>query len=296
MKMHELYKMLDYPKDQNTPATIVSIDESYIWNNKNYGIFWTVNSFGGLPRLKTNLKKINAWALDLDDGTKEEQWEKIKSGIRPSRVIETKRGFQIYFNAIDATLEHFKHIMLDRLVPYYGADKRAWDLCRILRAPNYYHCKDPENKFLIKECRVRDINDPVPSFTENDICNFYQDVNKEKREAYKNKIEVAKKENNLSDNVFNEIYNLDQMEALIRLSGTDAVCGEVFTFKPTSKNRYNIFVNGKSTSCFIDEKRMIGSLDGGSPTIWQFVNWYFKDHKKTYQHIRKHFPELKWTK
>ena len=123
--------------------------QAFHFNTKGYGIFWAVNEFKG-ARQKQNLVKVRYWAVDIDDGTKQEQWNRIKKVLKPSMIIETKNGFHVYYKAVDGTAENWKDIVEFRLIPYFKADKRAKDITRVLRVPGYKHLKDPKEPFKIK--------------------------------------------------------------------------------------------------------------------------------------------------
>lgn len=257
------------------------------WNEKKWGIFWTVNRFEG-PRVKANLKEIISWAVDIDEGTKAAQIKRIKSFIRPSLVIETKRGFQVYYDAIDATVDGFKETMTEHLIPNLIGDKNAADLCRILRAPFFNHWKDESDPF---ECRSI-LFDPYVRYSEAEIRKYFPKI----KAPVKHLDEKASLSRDVSftgdQTLFERIYMMDCEDALNRLSGTEAVGYEVITFSRVSRGRLNIIVNGKGTSCFIDENKRIGSRDSGGPTPWQFINWYHHDHKVTYSLFKKYFPEV----
>ena len=117
-------------------------------NKKGYGIFWVVNDFEG-ARKKENLKKINYWYCDIDEGSKEEQRKRINSLlILPSFVIETYKGYHCYWGVKgDATLENFEKIEA-RLIELLNGDKHCKDPLRLLRCPGYYHMKTPDQPFL----------------------------------------------------------------------------------------------------------------------------------------------------
>lgn len=261
---------------------IKSAQEAEAWNKEQWGIFWTVNSFNG-PRKNENLKKIISWSVDIDEGTKESQKEKIKKFPQPSLVIETKRGYQVYYNAEDATVENYG-IIQSRLVEVFGGDPKAKDIARVLRVPGYLHWKDPKNPFAIRLSFFSE-----KTYSEKTMLDFFK-VKKEKpglKEKVKKELSFIK-----NNDLFERIYSMDCEQALLRLSGHPVVGCEVFTFKRVSSGNLNILVNGKSTSCFIDKDKRIGSFDKGGPVIWSWINWYHKDHKKTYQFMREYFPEL----
>ena len=59
-------------RDEQTEA------DARCWNYQGYGIFWTVNDFGGDTRRIEKLMRINAWAVDIDAGEKAEQQRRIE--------------------------------------------------------------------------------------------------------------------------------------------------------------------------------------------------------------------------
>ncbi len=278
--MQHLYHM----HDQNPDGMFrCSEADAPGWNSRGHGIFITVNQFAGERRI-SNLKKIIAWAIDLDSGTKESMREKISAGLRPSLEIETKRGYHIWFLAKDGTPNRWKQIMLDRLVPFYGADKNARDLCRVLRAPGYLHLKNPAEPFLIRE-----VNRWNVSYSQSQMLRYYPDCSEPERKEF---MRETKKVFASSGNFWENVWRLDCIDALTRISGDDFVNGEVFTFRKNSNGKHNIFVNGKSTSCFVDENFRIGSLSGGGPSIYQWLRWYGHSPKKSAEIIGKFFPEV----
>jgi RepB DNA-primase from phage plasmid len=255
------------------------------YNAKGYGIFQTVNEFTG-PRRIENLTRINAWAVDIDDGTKEAQIIRFNAGLVPTLVVETKRGYQAYWAAKDAKKEHWNAIVLERLVPFYGADKNARDLARILRKPGYYHLKNPNEPFLVRKVFEWNV-----AYTELQMAMFYPSL--VSRERSSNEYARVKKEVPVSGGFWDRVANLDCEDALIRLSGHAYVGGETYSFKANPTGTKNIFVNGKGTSCWIDRAGKIGSLDDGGPTIYQWLNWFHKNPKRVAEMIKEVFPECR---
>lgn len=252
------------------------------WNQKGYGIFHTVNEFW-VTRRKQNLLFVNAWAIDMDEGDKKSMLGLIKKGLIPTLVIETKRGYHAYWAAKDGTPENYKLIVANRLVPYYNADKRAKDICRILRAPGYYHMKDPQNPFLIKTVHSTHVK-----YSEKEMFKFYPDVETPKKQ--KKLQRLAEKENPGEGDFWESVWNLNCEYALTLLSGSEYVGGETYLFTENSSGTKNIWVNGQSSSCWIDSSGRIGSSDGGGPTIYQWLNWFHKNPRKTIDIIKQEFP------
>jgi hypothetical protein len=141
-KTFDITKHLYFAMDDKNPlGTIpISFDEAAGYNIDKYGIYHTVNSFNNGKRTKENLKEILFWAIDIDKRTKTAQISTIRRGLRPTYVVSTKSGLHAYFRALNATSDNHALIQTS-LVDYYGADKNAKDITRILRVPGYNHWK-----------------------------------------------------------------------------------------------------------------------------------------------------------
>lgn len=288
--MRKLYAM----KEGGGPALEIRLgrnEAKRLNETERLGIFWTVHEFSG-DRKKENLSQINGFAVDIDGGDKPAMVEKLKRGLLPSLVIETKSGYHAYWlfhEPIETTYSEavearYRAVMEKRLLPFYGADKNAKDLCRMLRVPHFLHQKDPANPF-----RIEIVSENPVRYSWAQLEAFYPDVEAER--FYEENITQARRELKLpkGNDLFDRIYRLDCQSALERLSGHSAVSGEVFTFKKTASGNLNILVNGKGTSCWVDKNKRIGSLDKGGPTVWQWLFWYLRDHKRVYQVVREVF-------
>ena len=261
------YKILDNPPDpKNNPMINVPLDINLlnIENKNGYGIFWTVNSFATKKRDYANLQRFGRFFVDIDNCDKQKALEKIKIGLPPTLVIETKRGFHVYWTIEDppkvdaGSIQLYRNIIRDKLNPFYGGDPNAVDAARVLRAPGFYHRKDPANPFLIK------INQQNPEaiYTFEEIYFSYSNKNKKKYIPKKKEFEKT------------ETGNCEQ--ELLELSGTPDVDFDQFDFKINSNGTKQILVNGKTSSCWIDKNGLIGSRDGGGPTTKQWLGWYRK--------------------
>lgn len=264
---------------------VASFKEADSWNEKGWGIFWTVNSFNG-PRRKENCTEVLAWAVDIDAGAKAEQLKRIQSiPLEASVIYETARGYHLYFDAIDGDPENYRDIV-ERLVEAYGGDKNAKDLCRILRVPAYLHWKY-EKPFAIKAVHMSNAR-----YTEKEIRDAFpkeepKEVEFEQKTELRRELKVAG-----SSSLWERIWSLDCEYALERLSGSSACAGERFTFRRNANGNLNIFVDGKGTSCWIDRQKRIGSHDKGGPTVYQWVNWYQRNPKRTVEILKELFPEI----
>lgn len=259
--------------------------EAHDWNSRNFGIFWTVNQFDGL-RQNANLSKLRFWYVEIDGGSKSKTLEKIQSNLMPTMVVESKNGFHVYWACQDAEIENYSDIMEFYLIPFFNADPKPKDISRILRVPDYFHCKDPNDKHLVSLVDFQ----PQIAYTEDIICKMFPKASEREYEAKQECRSFLR--GSLTNDLFERVYSMDCIEGLRRLSGTPAVFGEQFSFKPSGDGKYNILVDEKSTSCWIDRARRIGSLDRGGPTLWQWLYWYHKDHKAVYGYFKTYFPEV----
>ena len=290
--MTDLYRMLDAP-DASKAAIRCTLAEAERFNTPElgFGIFQTVNSFAGARR-KENLRRINAWVIDLDDGTKAQMHAKVQaSPLIPTLIVETKRGYQVWWDAEDGTADNWNALMLERVVPYFGADKNARDLCRILRAPGFLHLKDPADPF-----RCEAVYRSRTRYRERDFARAFPWVRNEqlaRDEHSASRREYAKATGIITGESFwDAVYNLDCRDGLERLSGTGAVTGETFTFKRTSSGNLNILVDGKGTSCWIDTSGRIGSMSNGGPTLYQWLRWYRIPPGECVRVLKEIFPHL----
>lgn len=288
--MHRLYTM---PEGGSSVVALEDPTTAPQRNQDGYGIFWTIQEFNG-RRIKENLAQINGFAVDIDGGEtgKPAARERIRKGLLPTWIIETKNGYHVYWLfpeplQVSYSLEleaEYRATIERKLIPFYGADRNAKDLCRLLRAPYFWHRKDPTSPFLVKPINTDDCR-----YTWSQINRQYQDAHESKK--WDANVAQAKRELKIPDagGLFQKIWNLDNLAALEKLSGHEAVNGEVFTFRRTASGNHNILVNGKGTSCWVDAQGKIGSHDKGGPTIWQWLYWYLGDHKKVYRVVREVF-------
>jgi len=108
-----------------------------IYYRVNYG-YDTADTITHCPRL----------FCDFDDGNKTEQAEKIEAiagqGLVPSEVVESKRGYHVYWNVTDLTPGNFEHYQ-QRLASLMGSDISLGDLPQTMRLPGFSHTQwNPE--------------------------------------------------------------------------------------------------------------------------------------------------------
>lgn len=287
--LRQWYKLHDSPTDErrNLGSLPIRPAEASKAQGEGFGVFWTNNVFIG-QRRKSDINRVLSWAIDIDEGTKEQQRERIKKFLVPSCIIESKNGYHCYWYTDDQEPDgdSYRSFIEDYFLENLMGDPKAKDIARILRVPYTKHLKDPNDPFTIEV--AYDSNKKYDKRTI--IKHFPQSKKKQQQIKVREKMRSILSTDSDKD-LFSKIYDMDHMAALQRLSGTDYVQGETFTFKPTTRGNYNIWVNNKSTSCFIDSDNKIGSSEGG-PTIWQWLKYYGHSDKKIYQIMKETFKEL----
>lgn len=107
-------------------------------NKQNRGIFFVVNSGGNADN---EINKINAQFMEMDEGSFEEQWEKINAfPLPPSLVVKTRKSLHCYWLVSNGSVAKFRNIQ-QALVKQFDGDKTCVNESRVLRLPNFYHCK-----------------------------------------------------------------------------------------------------------------------------------------------------------
>ena len=110
-------------------------------NEQHRGIFFTVN-FGG--HTDSEITRINAQFVESDEGTHEEQWERIQTlPLPPSLVVKTQKSLHCYWLVKNAEVGKFRKVQ-KQLVTQFNGDPACVNESRVLRLPSFDHCKfDP---------------------------------------------------------------------------------------------------------------------------------------------------------
>ncbi len=234
---------------------IIKFGELNKYNDMKYGIFFTTQTFKGERRVVDELETIVCWHVDMDKDSKEKQKALIANApLFPSAIVETKRGYHCYFMAKDATVLNFP-IIEQRLIQYFNGDNNAKDLARIMRLPLFYHWKDLNNPFLVNL-----VHDTEKTYSEALMLRSFPEV----KQFFKPRP------------VYTGVKS-DCMKGLEVLSGLSCVNGDRFTFRRNANGTYQIWSNGKSTSCWIDHNGTIGSHDNAGPSLLRWLQWYGYD-------------------
>lgn len=268
---HLIIALKDDPKEPNKDCRIIKAEECFKYNDLKYGIFFTVQGFASDKRVKENCCKINAWAIDMDEGTKEEQKARLdRSPLVPSVIIESKNGYHVYWVAQKATFENFDEIQ-KRLVHHFQADKNAKDLCRMLRLPPFFHWKDVDDPFLVQVVW----EDERALYDDEMMLRYFAAVPEKKFSPHRDKKFV---ELQPQGTIF---------EQLSALSGDSCVGGDVFSFHRNTNGTHQIWSNNKSTGAWIDLNGYIGSHKQAGPTILQWLKYYNYSTKEAIEILKR---------
>ena len=242
-------------------------------NEDGWGIFWSVNLFAANRRLEA-LERLYAFYTEIDGIPKREQLSIIESNLQPSMIVESRAGYHVYWFCDESVKDvtRYTDAIRHRICPKMKGDKRATDVCRVLRVPGFNNIKDPENPFPVKlvekngrQFTLEEIEEAFP-LVESKIKRFITKVNGS---------------------------NLEIIQAL---SGTAAVKGEVFGFKEIYSGNVNLTVNGKNTHIFFPADEDVICAFPGRQSAFEFVNWYWDNKEKTLEEIRKVIPNFEITK
>ena len=272
------------------PMTLENLEKCIVLQDKlPYWIFFSVNPMESGKRNRESIKKIQTWICDIDTWDKTEQLELInKAPLKPSLVVESNHWFHLYYlSDKDLTEEQFENGNWWLKNYYNGDPKVCKDTARVLRIPWYYHMK--WEKFMVVYRRdlssktrysYEEITESFPNQTDTTPWRVKQ------RETYN-------KQWNKKDWFRTRANELNSRRMLEELSGTGWVSGDTITFKKNSRGTEQIYVNGKSTSCWIDEKDTIWSHDKGWPYWTDWLEWYWVvDWKELARYLKQKHPEL----
>jgi hypothetical protein len=143
-----LYRLDD--KGRYRGMIITPPEEAQSWNDRKFGIFTTPNKFYNNERKEAQLEELRYFYTDIDEGEKEAQLELIhKFPIKPTYVVETRRGFHIWWkiDGHNLPVPRWKAIQ-KKLITKFNGDIQCCDVSRTLRVPGYYHHK--KEPFLVR--------------------------------------------------------------------------------------------------------------------------------------------------
>lgn len=222
-------------------------------NNQNYEVYFMVNSGAGYRN--EDVDKINSVFIDLDCGRDENKsyysndivslYKQRKLTdlynfiLKPSYIIETRNGFHVYWLLKEgATIEQFQKCE-EQLINYFDADKQVKKLAQLMRVPNYYWCKDTNDKFKIEIIESNNVR-----YNIQDIMNVLPEV----KGININSVKTNKKNNKQTNNTnFNiqaiKELNSEYMKTVVKdIEGVFGVlineCNTIFLYQYTKTPKY----------------------------------------------------------
>lgn len=279
------YAFHDSDAENRRYAEIAQADAAE-YNAKGFGIFYTPNSFNGARKIE-NLQKINSWYVDLDDWQPSLDQIIKRSPMYPSSVTFTRRGVHIIFHAKNASFHNYK-LVNKRLLRVFGGKTSVFDVTRLLRVPGYFHMKDPTAPYMINRVFEADF-----AYSEEQMLGLLaahpdeKELLEQKKTVYTMSVTTDG-----SKDYFTRIHEADQEVLLGALSGKACVYFEQYSFRRAGKNK-NILVNGKSSSCFIDQQKRIGGHQGGGfPSVYEWLRYYGYSHREVFEILKTEVGEL----
>lgn len=258
-------------------------------NDQNAGIFFSVNPMKPWKRDKSSVTGISAWICEIDWLEKGVQEKLIKlSPLKPSLVLESKSSYHMYWFAKDWSIEN-RNDICNGLRNFFDWDPAVVDISRVLRLPWYYHCKNPQDKFMIW---IHDFHNVY--YTEEDMMKAYpnkQSVSELKR--LNNKKETEAKRDLWWDYFRDRVKEMDTMEVLGNISWTSFVNNETIDFQRNANGTYQIMIDGRSIGAWIDKNNKIGSYSWWWPN---WTNWVFRygncNWSELARWIKDNYPEM----
>ncbi len=210
-------------------------------NKKGAGIYIQPNP--SKWRKWEDLLSIEWVYVDMDEWTKAEMMEIIsKSPIAPDIIIESKRSYHLYWK-VRCTKEQF-WVIINWLITFYNWDPAIGSPNEVLRAPAFYHCKDPNNKFLITVKKLE-----IQKHEPQDFIKLYPTVSQ---------TFIKKFNNENSDDVLRVIKNIDITE-ILKHCWVDV-------------RRWVVFENGKATSATVWKEWNIVKRFSGKEWGWSTID------------------------
>ena len=249
-------------------------------NKAGAGVYFTPNKFPTGVRKAVMCAGVNAWIVESDSLSIEEQWENLKkSPIYPSLIVRSKNSLHAYWLAKDGSIENYQKIIRG-LIKHFQGDEACKDVSRVFRIPGFYHQKDRKNPFMIEI-----VEDNAKYYTEEEMMKAFP-FEEEKKQNF---IRV----NDRTDILWEVLGSLDNKSVLERLSGQPIVEGEIIGFRKRNPVGEYILCNGELCDGWLDEEGKIGSGKRGGPTWVQWLGYYGRSKAEIAQWAKDNLTEVK---
>jgi hypothetical protein len=301
-----------YLVDKDTDLNKI-ISTFQLLNKDGYNIFFTPNAgktVEGRNSL-TNLAQVNSWWIDIDiNETKkcENEEDMILRNTRkaqilgkifecpliPSLTIETRNGFQLYWNAVDGTAEKWLEIGM-RIYSFFreiGADKSTVKPMQLMRVPMFWYFKHSE----VGKIKISESFSSLKKYTEKEMMESFPEVlNIQLVEPLKEKVVWKTKYKATEDDkdVFVRISKLPIDEVISKISGHWLVNGEQISLSNDNEEKAAVLINGKSSPNWVnrrENKIFSNNAERRGPNIIAYLSWYQgKDWKKMAEGLKELF-------
>jgi len=140
------------------------------------GVYFSVNATDGRGAKQENIVRTRTYYVDID-GLKDKTpalEALITARLKPSAIVETKNGVHAYWYARTQTpvnLAQYKKVQLG-LIKAFNGDRSAKDIARVLRVPDTWHLKDPDDPFLVRIVHQLPEHE-TPYYDANDLLAVY---------------------------------------------------------------------------------------------------------------------------
>lgn len=253
-------------------------------NDAGAGVFFSINSFPDGDRKAVNCKKVNAWFVESDVLTIDEQYRNLlHSPISPSFIIRSEKSLHAYWLAKDGTIPNFRKVQKG-LIHHFEGDEACKDISRVLRIPGFNHMKG-------KPFQVELVHVAPVYYTEAEMIAAFPEPIIEKPVYAKHNFTAT------GETVWEVLGNLNNKKMLECLSHSRLVKNESFTFQKRSPEGEYILVNEQMCDAWLDGQGMIGSGKRGGPTWIQWAEYYGNTKKEILDWAKEKIPEVQeWTR
>jgi KaiC/GvpD/RAD55 family RecA-like ATPase len=236
-------------------------------NARGAGIFFSVNQFPGGRRTKEACAGVNAWYVENDKATIEDQMKMyFECALPPSFMVRSKKSIHAYWLPSGvASKENFEKIQRG-LIQRFDGDPAMKDIARVLRVPGFNHNKS-ETPFPVELIWF----EPETKYSEKQMMGEFPYTEPVLKPVMPT---LALRPASSGTDLWKAMSELNNKEVLIRLSGSSIVNGEAYTFSKRTTGGEYISVNGKPANCWIDANGFIGSGSKAGPSWIQWFLYY----------------------
>lgn len=258
----------DVGEKHNSNTSFLNKDAALELNKNKYAIAIIPNKIVG-GRSNSNVTAIRSWFVDIDSKIDLPDLL-LMSPLVPSCVVESKNGYHIYYFTSFEFPPSEHYINQQRaIVDWFSGDEKCVNFARLMRCPGFVHNKNEEPfdvKIVYRTDAVYSSKQIDFRFKVSESVKDYQQEDED--------IVVANNNNNKDEDIYDKIRHYNSLVILRCLSGSSAIGFKNYRFKRTSRNHYNIIVDGKDSGCFINENGNVIGSEGFSGGAVEWLTWY----------------------